>query len=336
MKNLLYIGNKLNNNKSNLAAISVIGGLLEHEGYKLYYASSYNYKLIRLIDMLYACIKYRKKVDYIIIDTYSTLNFYFALSVSQLCRILGIKYITRLNGGNLPTRLKTSIKMSKMIFNNAYANISPSLFLKEKFNEFGYKNVQHIPNSLNIDEYLFSEREYHTPKLLWVRSFSEIYNPKLALHVMQSLIEFYPNTELCMVGPDSDGSFSEIKSLANELNLNVRFTGKLKKSEWIELSKSYNIFINTTNFDNTPVSVMEAMALGLPVVSTNVGGMPYLIINNEEGLLVPKENREAMTNAIIKLQNDETLRNKLIKNARYKAENFDWSILKQSWIKLLS
>ncbi|WP_299123511.1 glycosyltransferase family 4 protein [uncultured Winogradskyella sp.] len=336
MKNLLYIGNKLNNSKSNLAAISIIGTLLEKEGYKLYYASSYNNKIVRLMDMLYACVKYRKKVDYVIIDTYSTLNFYFALSVSQLCRLLGVNYITRLNGGNLPRRLKSNRRMSHMIFNNAYVSISPSLYLKEKFSEFGYKNVKYIPNALNIDEYPFSHRDYDVPKLLWVRSFSEIYNPKLAVNVMQSLIEYYPNSELCMVGPDSDGSLSEVQGLANQLNLNIRFTGKLKKSEWIELSRSYNIFINTTNYDNTPVSVMEAMALGLPIVSTNVGGIPYLIIDEEEGLLVPKENEEAMTKAIMKLQNDEGLRKKLIKNARYKAENFDWSIVKQNWIELLS
>ena len=80
-----------------------------------------------------------------------------------------------------------------------------------------------------------------------------------------------------MVGPDKDGSLEKTKQYAKEKGVlhRVRFTGGLSKTEWIELSKDYNIFINTTNVDNTPVSVMEAMALGFPVISTNVGGVPF-------------------------------------------------------------
>ena len=66
----------------------------------------------------------------------------------------------------------------------------------------------------------------------------------------------------------------------------MNFTGKLSKQEWRDLSKDYNVFINTTNFDNTPVSVIEAMALGIPVVSTNVGGLPFLITDKVDGVLV--------------------------------------------------
>ena len=55
----------------------------------------------------------------------------------------------------------------------------------------------------------------------------------------------------------------------------ITITGILRKAEWIELSKDYDVFINTTNVDNMPVSVIEAMALGMPIVSTNVGGIPF-------------------------------------------------------------
>jgi glycosyltransferase involved in cell wall biosynthesis len=92
-----------------------------------------------------------------------------------------------------------------------------------------------------------------------------------------------------MVGPDKDGSLAECKKLAEDLGIagHVHFTGRLSVAEWAALSATHDIFINTTNFDNLPVSVIEAMALGIPVISTNVGGLPYLITNGVNGFLVP-------------------------------------------------
>ena len=139
-----------------------------------------------------------------------------------------------------------------------------------------------------------------------------------------------------MVGPDSDGSLVKVKALANSKQLKIKFTGKLAKSEWLELSKNSNVFINTTNLDNTPLSVIEAMALGLPVVSTNVGGLPYLISDHRDGLLVEPENVNAMVDAIIELNSDENLRSNLVNNARSKVENYDWNIVKHKWETLLS
>src|SRR5690606_32388170 len=117
------------------------------------------------------------------------------------------------------------------------------------------------------------------PRLLWVRSFSQIYNPVLALKIVEILKLKAMEVSLCMVGPDKDGSLQRCKEMATELNLPVSFTGLLSKQEWIALSRDFDIFINTTNFDNMPISVMEAMSLGMPVISTNVGGLPLLIEN---------------------------------------------------------
>ena len=74
--NLLYIGNKLSKHGYTVTSIETLGVLLEKEGYHLYYASSKKNKVIRLLDMIYATIKYRNRVDYVLIDTYSTKNFW--------------------------------------------------------------------------------------------------------------------------------------------------------------------------------------------------------------------------------------------------------------------
>ena len=116
----------------------------------------------------------------------------------------------------------------------------------------------------------------------------------------------------------------------------MNFTGKLTKAEWIKLSNDYNVFINTTDIDNTPLSVIEAMALGLPIVSTDVGGLTFLIENDKDGILVPRQDAGAMVDSIIKLKSDTSLKNKLITNARSKVEKFDWSTTKHKWLDLLN
>lgn len=335
MIKILYIGNKLNQENSNITTIETLGNHLISEGYNVIYSSNRINKLFRILDMLFSVIKYRKKVDYVLIDTYSTQNFYYALVVSQLCLFFKMKYIPILHGGNLPSRLKRNPKLCKIIFNNAYVNVSPSIYLKKIFNEFGYNNIEFIPNSIDVKEYAYQNKTIDKPKLFWLRSYKKIYNPLMAIQVANSLKNRGFDCELCMVGPDGDGSFLYAKSLARELNLDVNFKMKMKKKDWIKLSNNYNIFINTSNFDNLPVSVIEAMALGFPVVSTNVGGLPFLIEDKKEGFLVSENDVEQMTLKIIDLLKQPDLASQFAGAAREKAEQFDWEVVKLEWKNLL-
>jgi len=334
MKRLLYIGNKLSNSSSNITTIETLGNLLIEEGHEVFFSSNKTNKIVRIFDMLLAVIRHRK-VDYVLIDTYSTLNFYYAFFVSQLCRLLKIKYIPILHGGNLPMRLKRSPKKSKLLFKHAHSCISPSQYLKASFEDFGLTNITYIPNTIEIDNYPFLSRTIDKPRLLWVRSFKEIYNPLMAIKVARQLADQGLDVSLCMVGPDGDGSYLYATSLARELGVDVSFTGKLPRKEWIDLSKAYNIFINTSFFDNMPVSLIEAMALGLPVVSTNVGGIPTLVNHNEEALLVDADNVIQMTKAVKRLIDNPEFVKTLTMAGRKKAEEFDWLSIKRKWQQIL-
>ena len=336
MKNLLYIGNQLSQRGNTATTIDILSQLLRQEGYQVVTTSKKINKLLRLLDMLWHIIKYRKKVNYVLIDTYSTQNFYFAYLCSQLCRVLGLKYIPVLHGGNLQNRLQNSPTLSKAIFKNAFKNVTPSEYLKTQFQDFGYHNLEVIPNTIELKNYTFKNRIFDKPKLLWVRSFAEIYNPLLAVEVLKILKEEHIEASLSMVGPEKDGSLELAKQLARKLGIEVIFTGKLSKKEWIKFSEDYNIFINTTNFDNMPVSVIEAMALGLPIVSTNVGGMPFLIDNGVDGILVESNDINAFIKAIENLIANKGFSIQMSKNARHKVEQFDWEIIKEKWISLLS
>jgi glycosyltransferase involved in cell wall biosynthesis len=334
LKNLLYIGNKLSKHGVTPTTIEVLGPFLEHEGYTIWYSSSQKNKVLRFIAMLWSVV-FNRKVDAVLIDTYSTTNFWYAFATSQLCRVLSIKYIPILHGGNLPLRLHQNPRICKMIFKNSYHNVSPSVFLKEEFNTLGYENVIHIPNAIELQNYPFLERKKALPNLLWVRSFAKIYNPIMAIEVFFKLKKIYPQATLCMVGPEKDGSLVEAKQKAKDLDLDIHFTGKLSKLDWIELSKAYDVFINTTHFDNMPVSIIEAMSLGLAVVSTNVGGISSLLVDQKEALLVPDNDVDKMVDAIKSLLENPFLFNRLVLSSRQKAELYEWEKVKSSWMNVL-
>jgi glycosyltransferase involved in cell wall biosynthesis len=335
-KKLLYIGNKLKHKGHTATAIDVLAPKLIEEGFEVVAVSDKKIKAQRMLDMLHTVWKHRNTASLVLIDTYSTLNFYYAITVAKLCRRLNISYIPILHGGNLPTRLAHSPKKSKALFQGAKVNVAPSHYLMEAFKEYGYTNLIHIPNTLEIDNYPFLLRKNLQLKLLWVRSFAELYNPELALDVLALLKTKGYDATLTMVGPAKDGSFERCKTRAKQEDLPVTFMGMLTKEAWIALAAQHDIFINTTNFDNTPVSVMEAMALGLPVVSTNVGGLPYLIEHTIDGLLVPKEHAEAFVHAIEQLIENPEKAVAMARAARKKIEQFDWKVVKQQWISLLS
>jgi glycosyltransferase involved in cell wall biosynthesis len=335
MKHLLYIGNQLSKSSKTITTIDTLSELLRLENYHVRTASKKSNKIFRLLDMLFCVCKYRNQVDYVLIDTYSTSNFYYAYLCSQLCRLLKLNYVPILHGGNLPNRLKNSPGLSKAIFKSAYINVAPSLFIKTKFQDFGYKNLVYIPNTILLENYPFKKRTFDAVNLFWVRSFSEIYNPNLAIEVLSILKKQNIDANLCMVGPEKDGALYKAKEYARELNVEVIFTGKLSKQEWIKHSQDFNIFINTTNFDNMPVSVIEAMALGLPVVSTNVGGLPFLIDNEKDGVLVNPNNADLFVNAIKKLIANPIEAENLALNARTKVEQFNWDDVKNQWFSLL-
>lgn len=324
----------MTNTGLNATTIDTLSKKLQEEGFSITSTSSKKNQLVRLFDMMFSVLK-NYNVNYVLIDTYSTSAFWYAFFVSQLCRFLKIKYIPILHGGNLPFRLDNSPKFTKMIFNHSHRNVAPSNYLLSEFKKRGFENTIHIPNSIDVSNYNFRLRDKIEPKLLWVRAFASIYNPKMAIDVLSEIKMKYPEATLCMVGPDKDGSLDATKKYANELKLDVDFTGKLTKEKWCKLASSYDIFINTTNFDNTPVSVIEAMSLGLPIVSTNVGGLPYLIENNNTGLLVDANNVEKMVEAVEKLLQDVELTQRLSNNARLMAEKFDWSQVKKEWINVL-
>ncbi len=336
MKQLLYIGNNFTEKSKYNSTLTTLSNLLKTEGFNVVISSNKKNKLLRLFAMCWSVIKFRNKIDYILIDTFSTSSFYFAYCTSRLARLFKVPYIPILHGGNLPYRLQKSTKISNKIFKNSYANVAPSNYLKSAFEKEGYKTI-YIPNTIKIKDYQFKERTVFNPNILWVRAFDKIYNPQMTIEVLNELKKNFSIAKLCMVGPQKDDSLRFTQQLISELNLSncVTITGVLSKEKWHKLSVDYDVFINTTTIDNTPLSVIEAMALGLPIVSTNVGGLPFLIDANKDGILVDNKNVNQMTEAITNIINKPKETIEMIANARKKVESFDWDTVRNKWLTLL-
>ena len=142
-----------------------------------------------------------------------------------------------------------------------------------------------------------------------------------------------------MIGPDKgDGSRESMMDLALKLGVvdRVMCTGQVPKDEIPHWLHQGDIFLNTTRVDNTPISVLEAMACGLCIISTNVGGIPYMLEDEHDALLVPADDHAAMAKAVQRLLTEDGLAERLSGNARRKVEQFDWSNILPRWERLLT
>ncbi|MCE5308731.1 MAG: glycosyltransferase family 4 protein [Acidobacteriales bacterium] len=199
-------------------------------------------------------------------------------------------------------------------------------------------DIGFIANGLRVADYPWELREHPRPRLIWLRAFHRIYNPALAPQVLARLLKVQPDARLTMIGPDKqDGSLQHVLRDAEILGVSGRLTivKGVRKEEVPSYLQQGDIFLNTTNVESFGLSVAEAMACGLCVVSTNAGALPYWLTNERDALLVSRDNVEAMTDAVIRLLKEDDLARRLSLNARRKVEEFDWSRVLPKWEELL-
>ena len=334
---VIYIGNQLAPRGLNPTSVDFLGDKLAEIG-TVVKASPYRNMALRLIHMTWIIWQNRTKADVVLIDTYSTRAFNFATHCAGLAKRFGIPYIPILHGGNMAARYERSPERAAEYLRSAARVVSPSPFLARLTKEAFDVRCTVIPNPLDDNAYTFAKRTLTgSVELLWLRALQDIYNPAMALRTVRALLEAGQVVRLHMVGGDKGGQLDELKQQAIALGIGDQliFHGQLKRQEWTAIAERCTAFINTSNIDNAPVSVIEAMAVGLPVVSTNVGGMPDLLAQRQNALLVDKDDHEAMCAAIIELHSEPSLYNTLVQNGQHKAAENGWVRVKLKWIKLL-
>ena len=304
----------------------VLAGLLAREGWDVRTASSRIDRWLRLVDVATSPWRWRGRVDILVLMVFSGPAFRLVEAASASASRLGIPMILWLHGGNLAEFAGRHPERVRRVLARGRVSVAPSKFLAAPF------GARVIPNVVDLDQYPYRYRSQVAPRLLWMRTFHELYRPDLALQVLERLKG--TGATLTMAGQDK-GLLAETRIRAEERGLEVRFPGFLdaegKRGEF----PRHDVFLNTNRVDNAPVSVLEAAAFGLPVVSTDVGGIPCLLRDGEEALLVPEGDAEAMAAAVRRLLDEPGLAGRLSAAGREVAERSSWARVKPLWENLL-
>ena len=334
---ILMVGNHFHDTNHNVNAWQAVAAKLSDAGIHVITTSNKPHRFARLVDMAFTIVTKRNAYHAAQVDIFSGAAFFWGFISVTLLRILQKPTIITLHGGNLPLFSKRHPRLLRYLLRIPEEVTAPSAYLLNALKHDRH-DIRLIPNAIDISNYPFVQRINVQPNLIWLRAFHEIYNPSLAVEVIARLKAKHPNITLTMIGPDKgDGSLQRTQEQVQIQNLQdcIQFPGKAAKNEVPQRLNRGDIFLNTTNFDNTPISVMEAMACGLCVVSTNVGGLPYLIDDEVDGLLVPPNDPDALAAAVERVLSEPGLAQRLSTNARAKVENFDWSKVLPEWEKVI-
>lgn len=335
---LLFVGDFSASKVGNRSVAEDLVQRLSQANYRTITTSGQSGRLRRVADMIFTTWLQRNHVDAASIDVFSGRGFMWAEATSWLLRAAQVPFVLVLHGGALPTFAQHHPKRVATLLGSADRVVTPSAYLADQMKAY-VDTCQLIPNPVELSRYSFVVREAASPRLLWLRSFHHIYNPTLAPRVLALLAKRFPDVTLKMIGPDrGDGSLAATRQLARDLGVAERidFVGPVANPEVPKWLASGDIMLNTTTADNTPVSLLEAMASGICVVSTAVGGIPYLLSDHENALLVSSNDAEAMSGAVTELLTTPNLVKKLSTQGRALVETFDWGIVLPKWIKLFN
>jgi glycosyltransferase involved in cell wall biosynthesis len=336
-RTVFLLGNYLSGKGFSRGFIEELADHLTAIGWDCIRASDIVWKPARLADMMQTSLRTMRRVSVVHIPIYSGAAFIWAAIGANLAMGAGTPLVVSLHGGNLPRFSKRWPKAVRQVLGIPTKVVAPSRYLQAAMRPVR-EDIELLPNPIDLDRYAYHERNPVTPRLIWLRAFHAIYNPTLAPRMLAVLRQRHPDVRLIMIGSDKgDGTRQATERLAHELGVanHIEFQNVIPKVEvplWLQKG---DIFINTADIDNTPVSVLEAMACGLSVVTTNVGGIPDLLADGRDALLVPRDDPSAMAAAVSRVLEAPDLARYLARAARAKVDQMDWKSAVWRWDKLL-
>lgn len=249
-----------------------------------------------------------------------------------IAKLYGKPVLLNYHSGEAEDHLLRWPRSTRLIFRLADRVIAPSHYLVRVFAQFGIE-AEAVSNTAPLESFSFRERLPLQPTLLSSRNLEAHYNVSDTLRAFALIERQIPDARLIVAGDGSERA--RIRGLAVELGLKrVEFVGAVPPDRMPELYDRADIFVNASLIDNMPLSIIEAFACGLAVVSSNAGGIPHIVTEGETGLLVPCGDYEALAANVIRLLRDQTLAAELTRSARAACQQYTWTAARSSWLRI--
>lgn len=248
----------------------------------------------------------------------------FAAPAILTARIRATPCVVSYHGGEAGAFLARSTRLVASTLRAAQALTVPSGFLQQVFGRFAIDS-RIVPNV--VDLALFNAKPGRTskpPHVVVPRNLEPIYDIPTALRAFAVVRQRLPSATLSVAGSGSE--LVSLSGLAEALGIGsaVTFTGRISREQMAALLAAADLVLNPSTADNMPISILEAMASGVPVVSTSVGGIPYLLDHGRTALLVESGDAMSMANAALRVLQDEVLAARMTEAARVEVQQYSW------------
>lgn len=334
---VLIVGPMIGSNPGHVTTQGeALAARLAAAGYRVVTSSHSARRLVRLAQICGAILRGHATTDVLIVQLYGGRSFLVEDLATLLGRRFGLPVVLHAHGGALPQFLARYPRWARRVLSRADAVVVPSTYLAAPLSAHGAPTPQVVSNIIDTDAYPHRLRRQVAPRLFWMRSFHSLYNPLMAVRVLARVRAKHPDASLVMAGQDK-GMIPAVRAEAARLGVGdaVRIIGFLDHAAKLRQGERADIFLNTNRVDNMPVAVVEACAMGLPVIATAVGGVPMLLEEGVTGLLVPDDDDAAMAKAVFRLIDDPQLAETLSSGGRTLAERARWDRVGPQWHRVL-
>lgn len=272
--------------------------------------------------MLPKLCRQAKSFDVLHIHCCSDWGFLPAVMGVRAGKKLGKRIVLTYHGGGGEVFFDKHPRLVRKYLTQTDANIVLSGFLARVFEKHGLPYTI-IPNIIELDSSCFQLREVIRPNYISIRAHEPLYNIPCILKAFQKVQTVLPEARLTVVG---DGS--QHQQLMHEVELmglrNVVFTGRVDNKDIYHYLDQCDVMLSAPTADNMPVSLLEAMNAGLLVIASSVGGVPYLIEDNETGLLFESDNPEELAEKMLWAVNHNERVKEILIQANQKVRDYRW------------
>jgi L-malate glycosyltransferase len=249
----------------------------------------------------------------------------FAVPAIWLGYLRGTPVIVNYRGGYAGEFLATSAGAVRFTMRRAARLIVPSGYLRQEFARHGI-SADIVPNIVDTQRFgPGGGQDAKRPVILVARNLELIYDNACALEAFSIVSKEFPDARLVVAGSGPEEGRLKEQSVRLGIADKVDFVGRVDTADMPPLYHSATLALNPSRVDNMPNSVLEALAAGVPVVSSRVGGVPHIVEHERTALLIPPGDPTASAAAMLRLLKDGDLRQRLREAGVEESKRYTWT-----------